>query len=126
MELNEILTIAVKARGSDIHLKAGLPPIVRIDGKLRPIPNAARMSPDADSRDGLRHHEREAEKPSSRKISRSTSPTASGSRAVSGSTSSPSGAPSPWCSVSSPSTSPPWTALNLPPVLEKIAWRSAA
>ena len=46
MELNEILTIAVKARGSDIHIKAGLPPIVRIDGKLRPIPNASRIPPE--------------------------------------------------------------------------------
>lgn len=47
MELNEILSIAVKAKSSDIHIKAGLPPIVRIDGKLRPIPNAPRMAPDA-------------------------------------------------------------------------------
>jgi twitching motility protein PilT len=47
MELNEILTIAIKAKSSDIHIKAGLPPIVRIDGKLRPIPNAPRLAPDA-------------------------------------------------------------------------------
>jgi twitching motility protein PilT len=46
MELNEILTAAVKARGSDIHLKAGLPPVVRIDGKLRPVPGAPRIAPD--------------------------------------------------------------------------------
>jgi len=46
MDLNEILTIAVKARGSDIHIKTGLPPIVRIDGKLHPIPNAQRLSPE--------------------------------------------------------------------------------
>ncbi len=46
MDLNEILTIAVKARGSDIHIKTGLPPIVRIDGKLHPIPNAQRLAPD--------------------------------------------------------------------------------
>jgi len=46
MELNEILTVAVKARGSDIHIKSGLPPVVRIDGTLRPIPNTSRMSPD--------------------------------------------------------------------------------
>ncbi len=46
MNLNEILTIAVKARGSDIHIKTGLPPVVRIDGKLRPIPNAPRMTAD--------------------------------------------------------------------------------
>ncbi|HEY6837346.1 MAG TPA: type IV pilus twitching motility protein PilT [Geobacteraceae bacterium] len=44
MNLNEILTVAVKARGSDIHIKTGLPPVVRIDGKLRPIPNAPKMS----------------------------------------------------------------------------------
>ena len=44
MNLNEILTIAVKARASDIHVKTGLPPVVRIDGKLRPIPNAPRMT----------------------------------------------------------------------------------
>src|SRR4051794_31841472 len=47
MELNEILAIAIKAKGSDIHLKAGIPPIVRIDGKLRAIPNAERLSADA-------------------------------------------------------------------------------
>src|SRR5512138_3369591 len=47
MELNEILTIAVKARASDIHIKSGLPPVVRIDGKLRPIPNAQRISGEA-------------------------------------------------------------------------------
>jgi twitching motility protein PilT len=46
VDINEILTIAVKARGSDIHIKTGLPPIVRIDGKLHPIPNAQRLSPD--------------------------------------------------------------------------------
>jgi twitching motility protein PilT len=46
MELAEILTVAVKARASDIHIKTGLPPVVRIDGKLRPIPNAHRLSSD--------------------------------------------------------------------------------
>ncbi|MCM2359057.1 MAG: type IV pilus twitching motility protein PilT [Geobacteraceae bacterium] len=49
MQLNEILAIGVKARGSDIHIKAGLPPIVRIDGRLHPIPNAPRLAPDAAS-----------------------------------------------------------------------------
>ncbi len=47
MELNDILTIAVKAKGSDVHIKAGLQPVVRIDGKLRPIPNAPRITADA-------------------------------------------------------------------------------
>jgi twitching motility protein PilT len=47
MDLIEILTTAVKARGSDIHIKTGLPPVVRIDGKLRPIPNMPRMTGEA-------------------------------------------------------------------------------
>ena len=47
MQLNEMLAIGVKARGSDIHIKTGLPPIVRIDGRLHPIPNAPRLTPDA-------------------------------------------------------------------------------
>lgn len=46
MDLDEILTIAYKAKGSDIHIKTGLPPIVRIDGRLHPIPNAQRLSPE--------------------------------------------------------------------------------
>ena len=47
MELNEILAIAMQAKGSDVHLKAGVPPIVRIDGKLRSIPNAERLTADS-------------------------------------------------------------------------------
>ena len=46
MDLNEILTVAFKAKGSDIHIKTGLPPIVRIDGRLHPIPNASRLTPE--------------------------------------------------------------------------------
>jgi twitching motility protein PilT len=46
MELADILGVALKARASDIHIKAGLPPIYRIDGALRPLPKAPRLSPD--------------------------------------------------------------------------------
>ncbi|MBE0598657.1 MAG: type IV pilus twitching motility protein PilT [Desulfuromonadales bacterium] len=46
MELNEILAVALKSRASDIHLKAGLPPIYRIDGILRPLPKAPRLGPE--------------------------------------------------------------------------------
>ena len=35
MELNDILKVAMKGGASDIHLKAGLPPMFRVDGKLR-------------------------------------------------------------------------------------------
>ena len=37
MELNEILTIALRGGASDIHLKAGLPPMFRVDGSLGPL-----------------------------------------------------------------------------------------
>ena len=46
MELNEILSIGLKSGASDIHIKAGLPPIYRIDGTLRPLPKAPRISPE--------------------------------------------------------------------------------
>lgn len=46
MDLNEILKIAMQAGASDIHIKAGMPPIFRIDGVLRPLKDAPRMTPD--------------------------------------------------------------------------------
>ncbi|OEU76073.1 MAG: type IV pili twitching motility protein PilT [Desulfuromonadales bacterium C00003068] len=46
MELNDILGMAIKANASDIHLKVGLPPVYRIDGALRPLPNAPRLTPE--------------------------------------------------------------------------------
>ena len=47
MELNDILAMAIKSGASDVHIKAGLPPVYRIDGSLRPLPNAQRLSPEA-------------------------------------------------------------------------------
>lgn len=44
MTLNDILGMALKANTSDIHLKAGLPPVFRIDGNLRPLPKAPRLT----------------------------------------------------------------------------------
>ena len=46
MELNEILSIAVKGNASDIHLKAGLPPLFRLDGALVPLKNGERLQPE--------------------------------------------------------------------------------
>lgn len=37
MELTELLSFALKNHASDVHLSAGVPPIVRIDGELRRI-----------------------------------------------------------------------------------------
>ncbi len=44
MNLNDILGMALKSNTSDIHLKAGLPPVFRIDGNLRPLPKAPRLT----------------------------------------------------------------------------------
>jgi len=46
MELNDILGMAIKANASDVHLKVGLPPVYRIDGSLRPLPKAPRLTPE--------------------------------------------------------------------------------
>ncbi|MCK5236590.1 MAG: type IV pilus twitching motility protein PilT [Deltaproteobacteria bacterium] len=46
MDLSAILNFAVKEKSSDVHLKAGLPPILRIYGALVPIKNHPRLAPD--------------------------------------------------------------------------------
>jgi twitching motility protein PilT len=46
MELNEILQVAIRASASDIHLKAGLPPMFRVDGALVPLKDARRLPPE--------------------------------------------------------------------------------
>jgi twitching motility protein PilT len=46
MELNEILTIALRGGASDIHLKAGLPPMFRVDGSLVPLKDGRRLPPE--------------------------------------------------------------------------------
>lgn len=45
-DLNTILKVALKGGASDIHLKAGLPPMFRINGSLVPLKNARRLTPD--------------------------------------------------------------------------------
>lgn len=50
MDLNEILGLAVKTGASDIHMKAGLPPMFRINGQLVPMKDGQRISPEETSR----------------------------------------------------------------------------
>jgi twitching motility protein PilT len=50
MELNDILKVAMKGGASDIHLKAGLPPMFRLDGRLVPLKDARRLPPEEISR----------------------------------------------------------------------------
>ncbi len=44
MDLNLILGLAVRAGASDVHLKSGLPPIVRVRGQLRTMKNTPRLA----------------------------------------------------------------------------------
>ncbi|MBI5562680.1 MAG: type IV pilus twitching motility protein PilT [Deltaproteobacteria bacterium] len=54
MDLSSILNVAVKGKASDVHLKAGLPPILRIYGSLVPIKNHERLSPDEVTKAAMR------------------------------------------------------------------------
>src|SRR5919205_1700944 len=46
MELNDVLGVALKTGASDIHLKAGLPPMFRVDGALVPLRDGRRLAPE--------------------------------------------------------------------------------
>ncbi len=53
MELNDILAIAMKSGASDIHMKAGLPAMFRINGSLVPLKDGKRTAPEDLSRMAL-------------------------------------------------------------------------
>jgi len=54
LELNDILRAAAKHGASDVHLKVGLPPILRINGKLVPLKVPERLrNEDLDAMSGL-------------------------------------------------------------------------
>jgi len=44
MSIDELFKIAVERKASDLHLVAGMPPIVRIDGNLQVIPAKSKLS----------------------------------------------------------------------------------
>jgi twitching motility protein PilT len=46
MDLNNILKVAIRGNASDIHLKAGLPAMFRVDGALVPLKNAQPLMPE--------------------------------------------------------------------------------
>jgi twitching motility protein PilT len=47
MELTPLLTKCVELKGSDLHLSAGLVPIMRIDGELVPLKDSTAIDPEA-------------------------------------------------------------------------------
>lgn len=53
MELNDVLTVAMKSGASDIHLKAGLPPMFRLNGALMPLKDGKRIAAEEMSRMAL-------------------------------------------------------------------------
>ncbi len=44
MNLNDLLKVTFERRASDLHLKVGAPPILRIDGRLAPIETEKRLT----------------------------------------------------------------------------------
>jgi twitching motility protein PilT len=46
LDLKHVLTLALQRGASDVHLKVGLPPILRINGKLVPITGEKRLMPE--------------------------------------------------------------------------------
>jgi len=44
MNLNELLKVTFEKRASDLHVKVGVPPILRIDGRLTPIETEKRLT----------------------------------------------------------------------------------
>jgi twitching motility protein PilT len=44
MNLNDLLKVTVEKKASDLHLKVGVPPILRIDGRLAPIESEKRTT----------------------------------------------------------------------------------
>ncbi len=43
MNLNDLLKVAIERKASDLHLKVGTHPVVRVDGELQPMPEFKRL-----------------------------------------------------------------------------------
>ena len=44
METNELLKVAVSEGASDLHIKVGSTPIIRVDGELMPMTSMPKLS----------------------------------------------------------------------------------
>src|SRR4051812_47822034 len=42
--LDQMLIALVESRGSDLHLTVGTPPMIRVDGSLRPLPGYGKLN----------------------------------------------------------------------------------
>jgi twitching motility protein PilT len=84
MEISELLAFSVKNKASDLHLSAGLPPMIRVHGDMRRI-NVPPLNNQGSARHGVRHHERQAAQ-ALRSSLRRTSPSSCPASPASGST----------------------------------------
>src|SRR3990167_7796008 len=46
MHIDDLLRTMVERKSSDLHLKVGVPPIIRVNGRLLPLENMERLSPE--------------------------------------------------------------------------------
>ena len=46
MQIDDLLRVAIERKASDLHLKVGNYPCLRVDGELRPMTESARVSPE--------------------------------------------------------------------------------
>src|SRR5579863_5350615 len=46
MSIDDLLRAASELKASDLHLKVGTPPHIRVDGEMQPLPNHPRTSAD--------------------------------------------------------------------------------
>ncbi len=47
MNIKDLLQLTVDRNASDLHIIAGIPPTIRVDGQLSPVPNEAVLTPEA-------------------------------------------------------------------------------
>ena len=56
VDIAQLLAFAVKNNASDLHLSAGVPPMIRVDGDMKRDQHAA-ADAQGSAQHGVRHHE---------------------------------------------------------------------
>jgi Tfp pilus assembly pilus retraction ATPase PilT len=59
VDIAQLLAFAVKNNASDLHLSAGVPPMIRVDGDMKRV-NMPALTHKGSAQHGVRHHERQA------------------------------------------------------------------
>ena len=56
VDIAQLLAFAVKNNASDLHLSAGVPPMIRVDGDMKRV-NMPAADAQGSAQHGVRHHE---------------------------------------------------------------------